>query len=137
MKPEYQFKVEGLVSKEQVVSGLMASGYILSVNKRFGDIYEISVYGKERVDGKGLKKSDWFEKMDKPEVTSSPWKTTGVNEGIKVTSGIGTGTITTTKIPDTWIHNGSETIITTLPHVKVVQPNVKKDETFWIDNAEL
>lgn len=57
MKPEYQFKVEKLTNKEQVVSGLLSSGYILSVKERFG-FYEVSVYGKERVDGNGLK-SDW------------------------------------------------------------------------------
>lgn len=66
MKPEYQLKVEGLTNKEQVMSGLLSSGYILSCQKKFGDIYEISVYGKERVDGNGSKPSDWFEKTDKP-----------------------------------------------------------------------
>ena len=62
MKPEYQFKVEKLTDKEQVVSGLLSSGYILSVKERFG-FYEVSVYGKERIDGNGLK-SDWTVKSD-------------------------------------------------------------------------
>jgi hypothetical protein len=98
MKPEYQFKVEGLVNKEQVMTGLLASGYILSCEKKFGDIYEISVYGKQRVDGTGGKQTDWFEKMDKQAEPKIGGK--GIIDCPKVTS-------TTTKIPDTWIGSGN------------------------------
>jgi hypothetical protein len=61
MKPEYTFKVEGLANKEKVVSGLMESGYIVSCKQGISG-YDISVYGKERVDGKGHKHTDWYEK---------------------------------------------------------------------------
>jgi hypothetical protein len=65
MKPEYQFKVEKLTDKEKVLDGLLSSGHIVSCEQKFGH-YEISVYGKQRVDGKGGKPTDWFNNMDKP-----------------------------------------------------------------------
>lgn len=72
MKPEYKFNVEKLTDKEQVVNGLMNSGYIVSCQQKFG-YYEISVYGKERVDGKGQKNTEWFDKMDNPQVSPVPF----------------------------------------------------------------
>lgn len=74
MKPEYKFNVEGLVNKEKVLSGLMESGYIVSCKSRVGG-WEISVYGKERLDGQGHKQTEWFEKMDKPKVEDMITKT--------------------------------------------------------------
>ena len=46
MKVEYQFCVEGWINKEQVVSVLLKSGYIISLLDKENNIYEVSVYGK-------------------------------------------------------------------------------------------
>jgi hypothetical protein len=74
MTPEYKFNIEGLINKEKIVGGLMDSGYILSVKKRLNDLYEISIYGKERLDGKGSKPSDFFkEPVSSTGVINTPW----------------------------------------------------------------
>ena len=86
MKPEYQFKVDGLVNKEKVLSGLMESGYIVSCKTRVGNTWEISVYGKERVDGGGHKPTDWYEKMDVPSLPQSPIPNTTLTPWITTTS---------------------------------------------------
>lgn len=129
MTPEYKFRVEGLVAKEQVVSGLFESGYILSVKKRFDNTYEITVYGKERVDGKGGKATDWMEKHGK--VGGN-----GIIDTPSVTS--------TTKLPNTtpipWVTStGSGSITTAVDAISTITNNTpytpKKDETFWIDSV--
>lgn len=90
MKPEYQFNVEGLTNKEKVLSGLMDSGYIVSCKTRLGG-WEISVYGKERVDGRGHKQTEWFEKMDKSKIEDKITKTPYYPP---TTTYFGTGSIT-------------------------------------------
>lgn len=55
--PEFKLHIEGLVNKEKVLDGLLASGYIVASKKTIGDNYEITIYGRERVDGKAGKKS--------------------------------------------------------------------------------
>lgn len=55
MKPEYKFVIDGEAPAESVLAGLLHSGYVVSKKRTLGENYEISVYGKERVDGGGIK----------------------------------------------------------------------------------
>jgi acetylornithine deacetylase/succinyl-diaminopimelate desuccinylase-like protein len=88
MNPEYQFKVEKLTDKEKIVDGLLSSGHIVSCEQKFGH-YEISVYGKQTVSGKGGKPTDWFEKNTTPAIIKTPYYP-------PTTAYFGTGSITTT-----------------------------------------
>lgn len=46
MKAEYTFTIEGEAPKDNVVQGLLHSGYIVATKRTFGEQYSVNVYGK-------------------------------------------------------------------------------------------
>lgn len=49
MKPEYTLTIKGRMEAERVVSGLLASGYILSKTPSGADEFEIAIYDKKEM----------------------------------------------------------------------------------------
>jgi hypothetical protein len=107
MTPEYKLTIEGQAAKDSVLGGLLHSGYMLSVKRTIGENYEISVYGKERVDGKGIKYTvDMNKDIDAKKVADEIAKLT--------------------KLP----------FITT-PHTSASPYIPAKQDTFWVDTTRL
>lgn len=111
MTPEYKIKIEGAGNVEKLVQVLLENNYVVSAKRTLLDNYEISLYGKERVDGKGMKSSEGTTSINAPYITGKT---------IASSSSTG-GSIKTTDDAHEWL----------IKELDKANNKINKNNTFW------